>query len=50
MIDKDILVNSLTPKDIIEIVEKLGCTNYLEKEHEIIFSTLCHHEDPNEGS
>ena len=50
MIDKEILINSLTAKDVIEVVENLGCTDYIEKEHEIIFSTLCHHADPEEGS
>lgn len=49
MVDLKELEERLEPEDIIEILEELGVNDYIEKDDCIIFPTLCHHEDPNEG-
>ena len=44
------IINSLTPKEIIFILEKLGVHNYIENEKEIIFPTICHNTDIDAAS
>lgn len=46
----DQLLAALTDQDVIEIVESLGGTDYIERENEIIFKTICHHADEKDGS
>lgn len=50
MIDINEVIKQLTPQDIIDIVSSLGGTDYIEKEREIIFKTICHNKDEEEGS
>lgn len=44
------LNNSLTTNKIIELVTELGCKDYIDKENYIIFKTICHHENSDDGS
>lgn len=44
------LANSLSPENIIEIVYKLGATEHIEKNDYIIFRTICHHKDEEDGN
>lgn len=44
------LVNSITTKDIIELMTKLGVDRYKETKDAIIFPTICHNIDSSEAS
>jgi hypothetical protein len=44
------LVNQLTPKDIIELMTKLGADRYKETKDAILFPTICHNIDSDEAS
>jgi len=50
MIDINEVIKELTSEDIKEIVCSLGGEDYIEREKEIIFPTLCHHRHPEDGS
>lgn len=45
MIDLKELERSLSPQHIIQLVTELGSDEYVEKENEIIFKTICHNAD-----
>lgn len=44
------LVNSLTPKDVIELMKTLGAQLIDEKTDVLIFNTICHHSNESDGS
>ncbi len=44
------ILAALTDQDVIEIVGSLGGTDYIERENEIIFRTICHHKNEEDGS
>lgn len=44
------LKESLTPQDIIDILESLGVDRYSAKEEYVIFPTICHNIDSKEAS
>lgn len=46
----DQILAALTNQDVIDIVGALGGTDYIEHENEIIFKTICHHKNEDEGS
>lgn len=50
MIDIDKVVHSLSTKDIIEIMESLGCDDYIDQDKALIFRTACHHVNQEDGS
>ena len=50
MIDINEVVKELTPDDIKEIVSSLGGEDYIEREKEIIFPTICHNHYAEDGS
>lgn len=46
----DQIIAALTDEDVIDIVKALGGTDYIERENEIIFKTICHHQNEDDGS
>ena len=50
MININEVVKELTPEDIKEIVSSLGGEDYIEREKEIIFPTICHNYHAEDGS
>lgn len=44
------LLNQLSPKDIIDLMTKLGAERYKETKDAILFPTICHNVDSNEAS
>ena len=50
MIDINEVIKQLTPQDIIDIVSSIGGTDYIEREKEIIFKTICHNHHEEDGS
>ena len=50
MIDYKSIIEQLDTQKIIQLMEKLGADDYIEKEGYIIFPTICHNEDASEAS
>lgn len=50
MIDYKGIIEQLDTQKIIQLMERLGAENYIEKPGYIIFPTICHNIDPNEAS
>lgn len=50
MIEINEVIKRLSIEDIKEIVESLGGTDYIEKEKEIIYKTICHNQHEEDGS
>lgn len=44
------LMKSITPEKVIEIMGKLGITDYIERDKYIIFPTVCHNADQTTAS
>ena len=50
MIDYKSIIEQLDTQKIIQLMEKLGADDYIEKEGYVIFPTICHNEDASEAS
>lgn len=50
MIDYKGIIEQLDTQKVIQLMERLGATDYIEKSGYIIFPTICHNEDPDEAS
>ena len=50
MIDYKGIIEQLDTQKIIQLMERLGVENYVEKPGYVIFPTICHNPDPNEAS
>ena len=50
MIDYRGIIEQLDTQKIIQLMEKLGADNYIEKPGYVIFPTICHNEDASEAS
>ena len=50
MIDYKAIVEQLDTQKVIQLMEKLGVDNYIEKPGYVIFPTICHNEDASEAS
>lgn len=50
MIDYQGIIESLSTQKVIQLMEKLGVDDYVEKPGYVIFPTICHNEDPSEAS
>lgn len=50
MSDLKELINSLSEDDVIDIVQKLGADKFQKTHNAIIFKTICHHLNPEDGS
>ena len=44
------IIESLIDEKIIELMMRLGCNDYIDKENYIIFKTICHNTDVDEAS
>ena len=50
MIDYQGIIESLNTQKVIQLMEKLGVDDYVEKPGYVVFPTICHNEDPSEAS
>ena len=50
MIDYKSIIEQLDTSKVIQLMERLGVEDYIEKPGYVIFPTICHNEDPNEAS
>ena len=50
MIDYKGIIEQLDTQKIIDLMERLGATDYVEKNGYVIFPTICHNEDASEAS
>jgi len=50
LIDYKAIIEQLDTKKVIQLMEKLGVDNYIEKPGYVIFPTVCHNEDADEAS
>lgn len=50
MINYKEIIEQLDTKKVIQLMEKLGVDDYIEKSGYVIFPTICHNEDPSEAS
>lgn len=50
MIDYKSIIEQLDTQKIIQLMETLGATDYIEKPGYVIFPTICHNEDASEAS
>lgn len=44
------LIDNLSEEEVIDIVQKLGADRFQKTNNAIIFQTLCHHRNPEDGS
>ena len=50
MIDYKEIIDNLQTDKVIQLMEQLGATSYIQKENYVIFPTICHNENPEEAS
>ena len=49
MIDYKSIIDNLDTESIIELMKRLGISQYIDKPDCVIFNTICHNEDANEA-
>jgi len=50
LIDYKAIIEQLDTQKVIQLMERLGVTDYIEKPGYVIFPTICHNEDASEAS
>lgn len=50
MVDYQAIIEQITPEKVIELMAKLGATEYKDSEKALIFPTICHNIDVDEAS